>query len=91
MSTATASPNSDCQPETVPLRGVERELNRQLKCIQDHKGVAPVVRAGLSNLMIYCNSEAMADEMVGVVPAIVAIHPARCCCWSTTRRANPAP
>lgn len=74
MSVATSQ---DCEPVTVPLRGVERELNRQLKCVQDHNGEAPVVRAGLSNLMIYCNSAAMAEEVGAVVPAIVAIHPAR--------------
>lgn len=71
---ATVSP---CDPMVVPLRDVERELTRQLKCLQDHQHEAPVVRAGLSNLVIYCDSALLAEEIGRVVPDIVAIHPAR--------------
>lgn len=67
----------DVPPCTVPLRQVERELNRQLKTIQSDKGEAPVIRAGLSNLVIYCDSAERAAEVEAEVPNIVAIHPAR--------------
>ncbi len=76
----------DCDAKTVPIRQVERELNRQLKCMQG-PGVAPVVRAGLSNLVIYCNSSALAEQVGREVPAIVAIHPARVLLLRTSRRA----
>lgn len=68
---------AECEPTTVPLRAVERELSRQLKCLQDLGGDSPVVRAGLSNLVIYCDSRARAEEIEAEVPEIVAIHPAR--------------
>ncbi len=68
---------AESEPTTVPLRQVERELNRQLKAVQGRSGEAPVVRAGLSNLIIYCNSAKLAEEVGAEVPAIVAIHPAR--------------
>ena len=87
---SVATPN-DCEPVTVPLRGVERELNRQIKCVQDHKGEAPVIRAGLSNLMIYCNSAEAAAEVCAVVPAIVAIHPARVLLLVHDPAAEPGP
>ena len=67
----------ECSPSTVPLRDVERELHRQLKCIQGQAKEAPVVRAGLSNLVVYCESQARADEVDAVLPAIVTLHPAR--------------
>ncbi len=68
---------SPCEPAVVPLREVERELTRQLKCLQVNTREAPVVRAGLSNLVIYCDSAAKAEQIGKVVPDIVAIHPAR--------------
>ena len=64
-------------PSIVPLRQVERELNRQLKAVQGEKGEAPVIRAGLSNLVIYCDSAERAAEVESEVASIVAIHPAR--------------
>jgi glucose-6-phosphate dehydrogenase assembly protein OpcA len=60
----------------VPLRDVERELDRQLKQAQG-PGEAPVVRARMSNLMIFCDDAAAAGRVAAEVPAIVAIHPAR--------------
>ena len=67
----------DTEPTVVPLRQVERELNRQLKSIQGNPVDAPAVRAGLSNLVIYCDTAERATEVVAEVPMIVAIHPAR--------------
>ena len=67
----------DTEPTVVPLRQVERELNRQLKSIQGNPVDAPAIRAGLSNLVIYCDTAERAAEVVAEVPMIVAIHPAR--------------
>ena len=60
---------------TVPLADVEAELARQLA--GEGKVPAPMLRARLSNLVIYCNSAAHAEELSAVVPDIVAVHPAR--------------
>src|SRR5947209_13105139 len=60
---------------TVPLADVEAELARQLA--GEGKVPAPMLRARLSNLVIYCNSGAHAEELSAVVPDIVAVHPAR--------------
>jgi len=75
--TSAHAATAECEPTTVPLREVEREMDRQLKCIQDKGGDAPVVRSCLSNLIIYCNSEASAEAVCADVPEIVAQHPAR--------------
>jgi len=64
-------------PMQVPLRQVEREMTRQLKSAQGQNGEAPAVRAGLSNLIIYCNSAELAEHIGQAVPSIVAVHPAR--------------
>ena len=60
----------------VPLGSVERELGRLLKEVNG-PGDAPVHRARMSNLVIYCTDEAHAAEVVAQVPEIVKIHPAR--------------
>ena len=39
----------------VPLRDVERTLARQMKALQG-PGAAPVQRARMANLVIFCNS-----------------------------------
>jgi glucose-6-phosphate dehydrogenase assembly protein OpcA len=60
----------------VPLRNVERELNRQMKVLQG-PGDSPVLRARMSNLVIFCNSGAQADQLDRDLPAVCAVHPAR--------------
>jgi glucose-6-phosphate dehydrogenase assembly protein OpcA len=69
MSVAIAS------PATVPLWEVERELSRQLQARQD--AAVPVVRARMSNLVIFCNQPAKADQVDWGISEVVAIHPAR--------------
>jgi glucose-6-phosphate dehydrogenase assembly protein OpcA len=78
MSTAAGAPAavSTDQEVSVSLRDVERELDRQLKAAQG-PGEAPVVRARMSNLVIFCDSAERARQVDGVVPDVVAIHPAR--------------
>lgn len=60
----------------VPLRKVEEELSRQMKALL---GVdeAPVQRACMSNLVIFCDRRDLAEEVAAQVPEIVAAHPAR--------------
>jgi glucose-6-phosphate dehydrogenase assembly protein OpcA len=60
----------------VPVEEVERELARQLRAVAQ-PGQAPVLRAHLSNLVIYCGSEALAEKVEAEIPAIVTLHPAR--------------
>ncbi len=77
----TTPPPPPVDPEagalvTVPLDQVERELDRQLKSAQG-PGEAPVVRARMSNQIVYCNDPARADELAAVIPEIVSVHPSR--------------
>jgi glucose-6-phosphate dehydrogenase assembly protein OpcA len=60
----------------VPLRHVEDELSRQLKVLQGGDE-SPVHRACMSNLVIFCDQREHAEEIAGLVPAVVAGHPAR--------------
>src|SRR5579862_1736381 len=61
---------------TVPLGQVEQELSRQL-AQSKVDGEAPVLRARLSNLVIFCNQNSQAEVVAKAVPDIVALHPAR--------------
>ena len=60
----------------VSLRELERELGQQMKALQG-AGAAPVRRARMSNLVIFCNSLEQAIVVNEQVPAISAVHPAR--------------
>jgi glucose-6-phosphate dehydrogenase assembly protein OpcA len=60
----------------VPLREVERELARRWSLVQG-MGDSPVIRACMSNLVIYCNGTAAAERVAAEVPTVVAIHPCR--------------
>jgi glucose-6-phosphate dehydrogenase assembly protein OpcA len=61
---------------SVPLGDIERELSRQLKALQG-PGEEPFLRARMSNLVIYCNSAALAERLTEAVPDVVTVHPAR--------------
>jgi glucose-6-phosphate dehydrogenase assembly protein OpcA len=60
----------------VPLSQVERELNRQTKVLQG-PGAAPVLRARMANLVIFCNSAEQASAVDDQIPDVCAAHPAR--------------
>lgn len=62
--------------DVVPLKGVERELGRRLRAIEG-LGKGPVLRACMSNLVIYCDTPELAARVSGELPAIIAAHPAR--------------
>jgi glucose-6-phosphate dehydrogenase assembly protein OpcA len=60
----------------VPLRDAERELNKQMKALQG-PGAAPLQRARMSNLVIFCNSLEASILINEQVTAITAVHPSR--------------
>lgn len=60
----------------VPLRDIERELNRQMKFLQGNATPA-LQRARMSNLVIFCTSLEQSIEINAEVPAISTAHPAR--------------
>jgi len=68
-------PNLEEEARPVPLRDIDRELTRRVKAVQD-PGDAPVLRARMSNLIIYKDRADDLDEVIADVPAITAIHPA---------------
>jgi len=72
MSTAAARPTE----QLLPLDSVELALSRQLKEAQG-AGEAPVIRARMSNLVVFCNHAEQAEGVSAEIPAIVAVHPAR--------------
>lgn len=61
---------------TLPLNRIEQEIARQLGETKAD-ATTPLLRARLSNLVIYCNSSEQAEVVAKAVPAIVAVHPAR--------------
>jgi glucose-6-phosphate dehydrogenase assembly protein OpcA len=64
------------EPTRVALRDVERELSRRQRAVQG-PGDNPVVRACMSNLIIFSDRLEHAQALSEEVPAVVAAHPAR--------------
>src|SRR5436309_11420693 len=75
MTTPATAPTVN-QPVTVPLRDIERELSRQMKALQG-EGEAPVSRARMSNLVIFCSSREQGTQVAAQLPEVVSVHPAR--------------
>ncbi len=75
---------------TVPLRDVERELNRQARVLQG-AGEVPVLRARMSNLVICCNNVELAARIDQDIPEICAVHPARVLLLIGDRNASDRP
>jgi glucose-6-phosphate dehydrogenase assembly protein OpcA len=73
---AAADPNLTDESTPVALDDVDREVARRLHAIQQ-PGEQPVLRAHLSNLIIFCKADERACQLEAEVPAIVAVHPAR--------------
>lgn len=73
----TRSRRPAAQVSVVPLHEVEKELARRLHAIQGLGEGAPVQRACMSNLVIFCDKPELADKIAEEVPTIVAQHPAR--------------
>jgi glucose-6-phosphate dehydrogenase assembly protein OpcA len=72
---STETPPSTIQ-FLVPLRDAERELNRHMKALQG-TGQAPMQRARMSNLVIFCSSLEQSIDINEQIPHISAVHPAR--------------
>src|SRR5258708_16808398 len=70
------TPVRNTTSDVVPLKNVERELGRRLRVIEG-LGKAPVLRACMSNLVVFCDTPELATRIIGELPAIVAAHPAR--------------
>lgn len=62
--------------DVVPLKNVEHELARRLRAIEG-LGKGPVLRACMSNLVMYCDTPDLANRVLTELPSIVATHPAR--------------
>ena len=60
---------------TVPLNRIDMELARQFNDSKDD-GASPLLKARLSNLVIYCNTNDHAETVMRAIPDIVAGHPA---------------
>ena len=62
--------------DQVALKDVERELSRRMKAVQG-PGESPILRACMSNLIVYCDRPELAEQVTQEIPEIVATHPAR--------------
>jgi glucose-6-phosphate dehydrogenase assembly protein OpcA len=73
---ASLAPYLPADSAHVSLRKVEAELSRRLNEAQG-VGEAPIQRARMSNLVIFCDGSDLASRVSTELPDIVAIHPAR--------------
>lgn len=62
--------------DSVALKDVESELTRRMRIVQG-PGDSPILRACMSNLVIYCDRPELANQVALEIPDIVATHPAR--------------
>src|SRR5438128_4910633 len=62
--------------DQVALKDVERELSRRMKAVQG-PGESPILRACMSNLIVYCDRPELAEQVSQEIPEIVTNHPAR--------------
>jgi len=70
------APSCSLDDEPVPLAAIERELLRRVHVLQA-PGAAPMQRACMSNLVIFCDRPELAHAVTEAVPSLVAEHPAR--------------
>src|SRR4051794_5855755 len=70
------APTRTVKSDVVPLKNVDEELARRIRAIEG-LGKGPVLRACMSNLVVFCDSPELAERIEGQMPAIVAAHPAR--------------
>src|SRR5260370_28158592 len=71
--------NSASKPalsDSVSLKDVESELTRRMRIVQG-PGDSPILRACMSNLVIYCDRPELANQVALEISDIVATHPAR--------------
>jgi glucose-6-phosphate dehydrogenase assembly protein OpcA len=75
MSTGTELPTVRGE-SAIPLRDIDGELVRLAKELQTGSE-APLLRARMSNLVIFCSHEQQARTVCSQLPDIIAVHPAR--------------
>src|SRR5215467_5804715 len=68
--------NAATPATAVPISDIEGELTRQLKIVQGG-GEAPVQRAHMSNLVVFCNRFDLGDRVAEQIPAVASLHPSR--------------
>ncbi len=73
---AAPAPPPTIESGPIALEDAERELARCRRELEG-PGAAPVLRARLSNLVVFCDSEERAADVAAQLPAVVATHPAR--------------
>lgn len=62
--------------DSIPLSDIEGELARQLDVLRAPEEVA-AQRARMSNLVIFCDKDDLAQKIAAEVPAVITMHPAR--------------
>lgn len=74
----TDAPRRESNPQSaaVCLAAVEDELNQRISTLQTDPDQV-VMPARMSNLIIYCDSAELARDVNGMIPRIMALHPAR--------------
>lgn len=78
MSTGERSHLLSHPARKVDIAQIQKELDGLWESFeQDVRDGAAVTRACMSNLIIYCDNEAQAQEIEHSIPAVVQVHPAR--------------
>ncbi|WP_435007027.1 glucose-6-phosphate dehydrogenase assembly protein OpcA [Tundrisphaera lichenicola] len=67
---------SEADDQHLPLGRVDAELDRRLEIAQSRSTI-PLRRVRMSNLIIYCSHPDQGCQIEGLIPEIIAIHPAR--------------
>jgi len=70
------NPTTPQRQHACPLRDAERELSRQMKALRGQT-TAPMQRARMSNLVVFCDSLEQSIVINEQVPSIERVHPAR--------------
>ncbi len=68
--------NPQSESEPVAVEDVEQVLNQRIAALQTSP-VDVVMPARMSNLVVYCDTAELARDISGMIPRIMALHPAR--------------
>jgi glucose-6-phosphate dehydrogenase assembly protein OpcA len=64
-------------PREVPVGAIEREIAALWRATATGAPEHPVIRACMSNLVVYCKTDQDAGVVMGELPEVLARHPAR--------------
>ncbi len=73
---ATATDISGTESMPVPLGEVEKELSQRIQRMQAATNDI-VLRSRMSNLVVYCDNKDLAEQVEGMIPDMMSLHPAR--------------